>query len=201
MTTGIAIDITVLREAVREEYEEVAACPAKGFHFHVGRLLASRLGYPAGVVADLPDAAVENLAWVGNPFAGGRLGQGAVVLDLGSGAGFDAILAARQVGPAGRVIGVDMTPAMLDKARRNAAALGIENIEFREGFIESLPVDDACIDVVISNGVINLAPDKESVFAEAWRVLRPGGRMQFSDIVVTHEVPKSAREDISLWTG
>lgn len=201
MTTGIAIDITVLREAVREEYEEVAACPAKGFHFHVGRLLASRLGYPADVVADLPDAAVESFAGVGNPFAAGPLAPGAIVLDLGSGAGFDAILAARQVGPAGRVIGVDMTQRMLHKARDNAATLGLDNVEFREGYIESLPVDDASVDVVISNGAINLSPGKDAVFAEAFRVLRPGGRMQFSDIVVTHEVPQSAREDISLWTG
>ncbi len=201
MPTGTAIDITVLRDAVREEYEEVAACPTKGFHFHVGRLLASRLGYPADVVAELPDAAVESFAGVGNPFAPGALDLGAVVLDLGSGAGFDAILAARQVGPTGRVIGIDMTPRMLEKARGTAATLGIENVEFREGYIEALPVDAASIDVVISNGVINLSPDKETVFAEAFRVLRPGGRMQFSDIVVDHAVSEEDRRDISLWTG
>ena len=123
------------------------------------------------------------------------------MLDLGSGAGFDAVLAAQQVGATGRVIGIDMTPTMLDKARATAAALGLDQLEFREGFIEALPVADNSVDVIISNGVINLSPDKARVFAEALRVLKPGGRLQIADIVVGREVPDSAKQDIALWTG
>lgn len=201
MATVATLDRSVLREAIQHEYEEVAACPANGFHFHVGRVLAERLEYPAERVAALPDAVVESFAGVGNPFALGPLQPGETVVDLGSGAGFDAILAAQQVGPAGRVIGIDMTPAMLAKARANAAGLSLDHVEFREGYIEALPVADASVDVVISNGVINLSPDKETVFAEAFRVLKLGGRLQFADIVVGREVPESARNDISLWTG
>jgi SAM-dependent methyltransferase len=201
MATELALDVAELRDAIQQEYAEVAACPAKGFHFHVGRLLAERLGYPHDTVDALPDSAVESFAGVGNPFALGALHAGEAVLDLGSGAGFDAILAARQVGPSGRVIGVDMTPAMLVKARANAQLLGLANAEFREGLIEALPVADAAVDVIISNGVINLAPDKETVFAEAFRVLKPGGRLQIADIIVGRAVPESARNDIALWTG
>lgn len=201
MASDTAIDQAVLRQAIQREYEEVATCPARGYHFHTGRVLAARLGYPAGLVDPLPDSAVESFAGVGYPFATGDLKPGEVVLDLGSGAGFDSILAARQVGPGGRVIGVDMTPAMVAKARANAAGLGLENIEFHEAFIEDLPLDDGSIDVVISNGVINLSPDKDAVFAEAFRVLKPGGRMQISDIVVERQVPEPARSNIDLWTG
>jgi SAM-dependent methyltransferase len=201
MATVSTLDRGVLREAIQQEYAEVAACPASGFHFHVGRYLAQRLEYPEAQVSALPDAAVESFAGVGNPFALGDLRPGEVVLDLGSGAGFDAILAAQQVGPTGAVIGIDMTPAMLVKARANADVLGLSHVEFREGYIEDLPVEDRSVDVVISNGVINLSPDKETVFAEAYRVLRPGGRLQFADIIVGREVPESARDDISLWTG
>lgn len=201
MATDLALDITVLRAAIQHEYEDVAACPAKGFHFHVGRLLADRLGYPAEAVGALPDAAVESFAGVGNPFALGALRPGETVVDLGSGAGFDAILAAQQVGPDGQVIGIDMTPAMIAKACDNATMLGLEQLQFRESYIESLPLDDASVDVIISNGVVNLSPDKETVFREAWRVLRPGGRLQIADIIVEREVPESARNDIDLWTG
>jgi arsenite methyltransferase len=201
MATDLALDITVLRAAIQHEYEDVAACPAKGFHFHVGRLLADRLGYPTAVVSALPDAAVESFAGVGNPFTLGALRLGETVVDLGSGAGFDAILAAQQVGSDGQVIGIDMTPAMIAKARDNASLLGLAQLEFRESYIESLPLDDASVDVIISNGVINLSPDKETVFSEAWRVLRPGGRLQIADIIVEREVPESARNNIDLWTG
>ena len=206
MTTGrigvnSVVDQAALRDAIQHEYEEVAACPTKGFHFHVGRPLASRLGYPSEQTDALPDVVVESFAGVGNPFALGELDPGEVVLDLGSGAGFDAVLAAQQVGPEGRVIGIDMTPAMIGKAREGAALLGLDNIEFREGYIEQLPVEDASVDVIISNGVINLAPDKEAVFSEAYRVIKPGGRLQFADIIVQREVPESARNDIDLWTG
>ena len=201
MAIALSLDLDVLRDAIQHEYEEVAACPTKGFHFHVGRVLAERLGYPAERVEPLPDSVVESFAGVGNPFALGNLRSGEVVLDLGSGAGFDAILAAQQVGPTGAVIGIDMTPAMLAKARANAEALGLTHVKFREGYIEALPVEDASVDVVISNGVINLSPDKETVFGEVFRVLKPGGRVQIADIIVGREVPESARNDISLWTG
>ncbi|MEZ4521543.1 MAG: methyltransferase domain-containing protein [Thermomicrobiales bacterium] len=201
MATSLAVDQDVLRNAIKHEYEEVAAFPTKGFHFHTGRFLAARLGYPATRVDTLPDIAVESFAGVGNPFALGDLRPGEVVLDLGSGAGFDSILASKQVGPEGRVIGIDMTQAMLDKARESAAKLSLENLEFREGYIENLPVDDGSVDAIISNGVINLSPDKQKVFAEAFRVLKPGGRLQISDIIVGREVPESARNNIDLWTG
>ena len=201
MATELSLDLSALREAIQHEYAEVAACPAKGYHFHVGRPLAERLGYPAERVAALPDAVVESFAGVGNPFALGDLRSGETVLDLGSGAGFDTILAAQQVGPRSRVIGVDMTSSMLDKARANAALLGLKQVEFRAGYIEALPIEDGVVDVIISNGVINLSPDKETVFAEALRALKPGGRLQIADIVVGREVPESARNDIALWTG
>jgi len=201
MAVQQALDIDLLRSAIQEEYAEVAACPLKGFHFHTGRFLADRLGYPAERVDPLPDAVVGSFAGVGNPFSWGDLAPGERVLDLGSGAGFDAVLAAQMVGPTGRVIGVDMTPAMLDKARRNAELVGLGNAEFREGFLEALPVEDSVADVVISNGVINLCPDKASVLAEAFRVLKPGGRLQIADIVVNKAVPDGAKQDIALWTG
>lgn len=201
MTVDLSLDTDLLRAAIQDEYAEVAACPLKGFHFHTGRFLADRLGYPADRVAALPDVAVESFAGVGNPFSWGDPRPGETVVDLGSGAGFDALLAAQSVGPTGRVIGVDMTPAMLDKARGNAALLGLEHVEFREGFLEALPVAAESADLVISNGVINLCPDKSVALAEAFRVLRPGGRLQISDIVVATAVPGDAKADIALWTG
>jgi arsenite methyltransferase len=201
MAPGLLLDVDVLRSAIQDEYAQVAACPLQGFHFHTGRFLAARLGYPAARVDGLPDHAVESFAGVGNPFSWGDLASGEVVVDLGVGAGFDALLATRMVGPTGRVIGIDMTPAMLDKARRGATLLGLTNTEFREGFLEDLPVPDAVADVVISNGVLNLCPDKATVLAEAYRVLTPGGRVQMADIVVTRAVPGDAKQDIALWTG
>lgn len=201
MKPSVLLDVDVLRSAIQKEYAEVAADPQKGFHFHTGRCLADRLGYPADRVDALPDAAVESFAGVGNPFSWGDLQPGEAVVDLGCGAGFDALLAARMVGSEGRVIGVDMTPAMLEKARQNAALLGLTTVELREGYLEALPVADATADVLISNGVINLCPDKAAVLAEAHRVLKPGGRLQVADIVVAKEVPRSAKEDIALWTG
>ncbi|MBI3978320.1 MAG: methyltransferase domain-containing protein [Chloroflexi bacterium] len=200
MALDLNIDVSILRSAIQEEYAEVAACPTKGFHFHTGRALAGKLGYD-DLVEGLVEAVVESFAGVGNPFSLGRIESGATVLDLGSGAGLDSILAARQVGAAGRVIGVDMTPAMLNKASANAELLGLANVEFRQGYAEALPVGGATVDVVISNGVINLCPDKAAVFRELYRALRPGGRLQIADIVVRREVPPSARGDISLWTG
>jgi SAM-dependent methyltransferase len=201
MVTSSALNTDLLRVAIQEEYGEVAACPLKGFHFHTGRMLANRLGYSAERVDPRPEPVVESFAGVGNPFSWGELQPGEHVVDLGSGAGFDALLAASMVGPKGRVTGVDMTAAMVDKARHNADLLGLRNVEFREGLLEKLPLPDGQADVVISNGVINLCPDKATVLAEAFRVLKPGGRMQVSDIVVTRAVPDDAKQDIALWTG
>jgi SAM-dependent methyltransferase len=201
MTTSVLLDVDVLRTAIQEEYAEVAACPMKGFHFHTGRFLADRLDYSAERVDALPDSVVESFAGVGNPFSWGDLQPGETVVDLGCGAGFDTILAAQMVGSEGRVIGVDMTPAMLNKARRNAELLGLSNVDLREGYLEELPVANATADVVISNGVINLCPDKPTALAEAFRVLKPGGRLQIVDIIVAKAVPEDAKQDIALWTG
>ena len=201
MVASVALDLSLLRTAIQREYTEVATDPQKGFHFHTGRELAARLGYPAERVASLPDAVVESFAGVGNPFSWGDLNPGETVVDLGSGAGFDAVLAARMVGREGRVIGVDMTPAMVIRARLSADLLGLTNVEFREGYLEALPVADETADAIISNGVINLSPDKTAVAAEAFRVLTPGGRLQLADIVVGKAVPEDAKQDIDLWTG
>jgi SAM-dependent methyltransferase len=201
MVTTVPLDLDQLRSAIQDEYTEVASCPWKGFHFHTGRFLADRLGYPAERVESLPDPVIESFAGVGNPFSWGDLASGEQVVDLGSGAGFDALLAAQMVGEDGRVIGIDMTPAMLAKARANAQLLDQTNIEFREGLLEALPVDDAAADVVISNGVINLCPDKAAVLDEAFRILKPGGRIQIADIIVGKAVPEGAKQDIALWTG
>jgi SAM-dependent methyltransferase len=201
MTTQTLLDVDVLRAAIQDEYAAVANDPGRGFHFHTGRFLTGKLGYPREWVDSLPEAVVESFAGVGNPFTWGALAPGETVVDLGSGAGFDAVLAARMVGASGRVIGVDMTSTMLDKSRQNARLLGLGNVEFRAGYLEALPVADAKADVVISNGVINLCPDKPSVLAEAFRVLKPGGRLQIADIVVTKVVPEDAKQDIALWTG
>jgi SAM-dependent methyltransferase len=195
------VDAAALRAEVRRKYREVALDPGAEFHFHTGRPLAARLGYPDAVVARLPEAAVESFAGVGNPFALRVLEPGERAVDIGCGAGFDTLVAADQVGPTGRVVGVDMTPEMLGKARRTVAELGLAHVDVREGLAEQLPVDDAWADVVISNGVINLCADKAAVFAEIRRVLRPGGVLQFADIANGNPVPVAAMRDIDLWTG
>ena len=201
MTLSLKLDREQLRRAIRAEYAEVATTPDKGFHFHTGRPLARLLGYPEEETDPLPEAVIESFAGVGNPFIFGRLQSGETVVEVGSGAGLDATLAARQVGPTGRVIGVDMTPAMLEKARANVARLGLQQVEFRQGYMEELPIEAATADVVISNGVLNLSPDKVTVFREIARVLKPGGRIQIADIVVQKAVPDTAKEQIDLWTG
>ena len=199
--TPAGVDRNELRSQIRQKYHEVATDPEKGFHFHTGAPLARMLGYTEEEVAALPGATVESFAGTGNPFSLGSLEPGATVLDIGCGAGFDTLLAARQVGQGGRVIAVDMTEAMLLKAATGAAALSLVNVTTRLGYAEALPVEDGGVDVVISNGVINLCPDKEAVLREVWRVLRPGGRIQIADIVVHKEVDQSAKDDISLWSG
>ena len=199
--TASRVDRDTLRRQISEKYTGVALEPEAGFHFHTGRPLAAMLGYPHTAVDQLPPATVESFAGVGNPFSMGALRPGETVVDVGCGAGFDTLIAAHQVGPSGRVIGVDMTDAMIIKARAGARALGVENVEVRQGFAESLPVDDGVADVVISNGVINLTPDKITAMREIYRVLKPGGRFQIGDIVVHKEVPQEAKDDIDLWSG
>jgi len=196
----LPVDAVALREEVKNKYRDVATNPQGKFHFHTGRPLARRLGYDEAVVAGMPDSAVESFAGVGNPFSLATLKAGERVIDLGSGGGFDCFIAAQQVGPAGRVVGIDMTEEMLARSRASAAAMGLGQVEFRAGIIEDLPVDDGWADAVISNGVINLCADKRRVFSEIMRVLRPGGRLQFADIASGRPVPESAIRNIDLWT-
>ena len=200
MSDALPVDAAALREEVKTKYREVAVNPHAGFHFHTGRPLARRLGYADAVVARLPDSAVEAFAGVGNPFSQGALRPGERIIDLGSGGGFDCFVAAGQVGPEGRVVGVDMTEEMLHRSRAAATAMGLGNVEFRQGIIEDLPVEDGWADAVISNGVINLCADKRRVFTEIMRVLRSGGRLQFADIANGKEVPAGALRNIDLWT-
>ena len=199
--TEPVVDVATLRDQVREKYREVADDPHRSYHFHTGRPLAARLGYEAAAVDPLPDRAVESFAGVGNPFSLRTLAVGERVVDVGSGAGFDTFIAAGQVGPTGRVVGVDMTPEMLAKSRETTAQLGLDHVEIREGLAEQLPVEDGWADAVISNGVINLCADKRAVFEEIFRVLGPGGWMQFADIANGRPVPPEALRDIDLWTG
>ena len=197
----VAVDVDALREDVKSKYREVAIDPHGAYHFHTGRYLAWHLGYDDGFVASLPDAAVESFAGVANPFSLRPLSKGERVVDVGAGAGFDSFVAAHQVGETGKVVGVDMTDAMLVKSRATAGKLGLSHVEFREGFAERLPVEDGWADVMISNGVINLCADKKATFAEIYRVLRPGGRLQFADIANGKPVPASAIRNIDLWTA
>jgi arsenite methyltransferase len=195
------LDFEQLREAIRQEYAEVALKPQQGFHFHTGRPLARMLGYDDRWLEGIPEGSIESFAGTGNPFSLEIPQPGEHVVDVGSGAGMDSLIAARMVGPGGRVIAVDMTPAMLEKARRSAFEAGFTNIEFRQGLAESLPVLDGWADVVISNGVLNLMPDKDAALREMARVLKPGGRLQIGDILVQKPVPASAKRNIDLWTG
>jgi SAM-dependent methyltransferase len=196
-----SINLELLRAAIREEYELVAVEPEHGFHFHTGRPLARLLGYPDEWLDGIPESSIESFAGTGNPFSLGALHPGEKIVDVGSGAGFDSLIAARMVAPAGLVVGVDMTPAMLKKARRAAGEAGIGNVEFRLGYAEALPVEAGWADVVISNGVLNLVPDKSNTLQEMARVLKPGGHVQIGDILVQKAVPESARQKIDLWTG
>lgn len=201
MGEGSVVDASVLRSQVREKYRDVAADPHREFHFHLGRVAAERYGYDPAVLDALPEAAIESFAGVANPFSLRTLESGERVVDVGAGAGFDAFVAARLVGADGAVVGVDMTPEMLAKARQTAVALGLHHVEFREGLAEKLPIEDEAADVVISNGVINLVADKQLAFAEIFRVLRSGGTLQFADIANGRPVPEEAVRDIDLWTA
>ncbi len=200
-TEALRLDLAGLRAAIREEYEAVALEPGQGFHFHTGRPLARMVGYEEAWLDGLSTLAVESFAGTGNPFSLGQIRSGERVVDVGCGAGMDSLIAARMTGPEGQVIGVDMTPAMLQKARQAAAESNVENVEFREGYGEALPVAAGWADVVISNGVLNLMPDKGAALQEMARVLKPGGRLQIADILVEKPVPDDARQKIDLWTG
>lgn len=195
------IDLETLRCEISKEYAEVASNPTKGFHFHTGRPLAKILGYGDELLTGVPEKSVEAFAGTGNPFSLGAIRPGENVVDIGSGAGIDSLIAARMTGPSGEVVGIDMTPEMLERARAAAAEAGLENVTFHQGHVESVPVPDGWADLVISNGVVNLCPDKSAVFGEMFRVLKPGGRLQIGDILVQKEVPQSAKDNIALWTG
>jgi len=199
--TDLPVDADQLRQEVSKKYRAVAIAPHAEYHFHTGRRLAARLGYDSMVVDFLPDTAVESFAGVANPFALRRLSAGERVVDAGSGAGFDCFIAADQVGPTGQVVGIDMTAEMLEKSRTTARKLGRDNVEFRDGLLEDMPVENGWADVVISNGVFNLCADKRQVFSEVKRVLRPGGHLQFADIANGKQVPEAAIRDIDLWTA
>ena len=199
--TDPPVDVDVLREEIRKTYTDVSTDTEQEFIFPTGRSWATELGYPEPELSRVPEATVESFAGVANHWTLGRIDPGAVVLDLGCGAGTDLLIAAQMTGADGRVIGVDMTSSMLERARASAAEMGIANVELHESLIESLPLENASVDVVISNGVIDLVPDKDAVFDEIDRVLRPGGRLQVADVVIHNEVSEDARKRIDLWTG
>ena len=194
------VDIDVLREEIEKTYSDVTTKPEEEFIFPTGRAWAEDLGYPPEL-ANVPDASVESFAGVANHWVLGDVSEGQVALDLGCGAGTDLLIAAQKVGPSGRAIGIDMTPSMVERARQSAEEMGLGNAELHEGLIEQIPLPDESIDVVISNGVIDLVPDKDAVFSEIDRVLRPGGRLQIADVVIHKEVSEDARQRIDLWTG
>jgi arsenite methyltransferase len=199
--SGIPVDVDVLRAEIRKTYSDVSTDQDAEFIFPTGRAWAEELGYPQPELGRIPDDSVESFAGVANHWALGRIEPGAVVLDLGCGAGTDLLIAAQMTGREGHAIGVDMTAGMLERAQASASAMGLANVALHEALIEALPVDDESVDVVISNGVIDLVPDKDAVFDEIDRVLRPGGRLQLADVVIHHEVSEDARERIDLWTG
>ncbi len=195
------VDVQELRNEVQKKYRDVAEKPEGNYHFHTGRQHAIRLGYDQATLDQLADEACEAFAGMANPFHWETPGPGERVVDLGSGGGMDSFFAALCVGKEGRVIGVDMTPQMLERSRQLARKFGFDNVEFREGYIERSPVDDGWADVVISNGVFNLCPDKLGVCREVARILRPGGRMMIADMCIEKPIPESALRDIDLWTG
>jgi arsenite methyltransferase len=200
MALELDIDVDLLKREIKKTYASVSQEPEKDFVFPTGRAWAEDLDYPPEL-ANVPEAAMESFAGVANPFSLGRLEPGERVADLGCGAGTDTLVAAQMVGPDGSVTGIDMTPEMLAKAQTAKAGLGVTNVEFVEGEIERLPFEDETLDVVISNGVIDLVPDKDAVFAEIFRVLKPRGRIQIADVTIQNPVSEAGRRDIDLWTG
>ena len=201
MAVETGIDVARLKREIRKTYADVSREPDKDFIFPTGPAWALDLGYPPDLLERIPEETAASFAGVANPFSLGRLEPGECVLDVGCGAGMDTLVAAQMVGPTGRVVGIDMTAEMLAKARASAEAMGAANVELVEGEAESLPFGDETFDVVISNGVIDLVPDKEAVFAEVFRVLIPGGRVQIADVTVQNPVSEAGKRDIDLWTG
>jgi len=199
--TEAPVDVDVLRDEIRRTYTDVSTDAEQDFIFPTGRAWAEDLGYPQPELSRVPEATVESFAGVANHWTLGRIEPGAIVLDLGCGAGTDLLIAAQMAGPDGRVIGVDMTRSMLERACASAQRMGLANVELHEALIEALPLEDNSVDVVISNGVIDLVPDKDAVFDEIDRVLRPGGRLQVADVIIHTEVSEDARARIDLWTG
>ncbi|MBI4205473.1 MAG: methyltransferase domain-containing protein [Betaproteobacteria bacterium] len=198
----VGFDVTRLKQEVRQTYASVARDPNGNFHFHRGPEYAARLlGYDLAELKSLPQIVAAPFAGVGNPFLMDNLSPGGTVVDIGSGAGMDCLLAGRRVGPEGTVVGVDMTDEMIERARAGAEEAGLDHVRFEKGDINKLPVDPDSVDVVISNGVFNLAPDKAALFTELYRVVKAGGRLQFADITVGVELSEDARNDIDLWTG
>jgi arsenite methyltransferase len=200
MKVEVDIDAALLKSEIKKTYASVSTEPEKDFIFPTGRPWAEDLGYP-DELANVPETAVQSFAGVANPFSLGRLEASKRVLDLGSGAGTDALVAAQMVGPEGVVIGIDMTPEMLATARAAAEEMGSTNVEFVESEAERLPFADGSFDIVISNGVIDLIPDKDAVFSELFRVLTRGGRLQIADVTIQHPVSEEGRRNIDLWTG
>jgi arsenite methyltransferase len=203
MATPLSINISVeeLLDAIKSEYSNVAIHPEKGYHFHTGRAALDRIGYDEALYDHVPEENIKSFAGTGNPFSLGPISDGDVVVDVGSGSGFDALVASQLVGQEGRVVGIDMTHEMLSKARSGAKTMGATNLEFREGYADNLPLSDNFADVLISNGVLNLTPDKEKTLREWARVLKPGGCLYVGDILVSKRIPQEALDDISLWTG
>jgi SAM-dependent methyltransferase len=200
MAVEVEIDVELLKSEIKKIYASVSEQPQTEFIFPTGRAWAEDLDYP-DELANVPEAAVESFAGVANPWTMGHLAPGERVLDLGSGAGTDSLIAAQMVAPTGRVTGIDMTPAMLSKARAAASQMGATNVKFVESEAEQLPFADGSFDVVVSNGVIDLIPDKDAIFAELYRVLTPGGRLQIADVTIQNPVSAEGRRNIDLWTG
>jgi arsenite methyltransferase len=195
------LDVALLRSEIQRTYADVSTQPDQEFIFPTGRAWALDLGYPQDLLARVPEASCESFAGVANPFSMGALQPGEDVLDVGCGACMDTLVAAQMVGPTGSVTGIDMTPEMVAKARGSIAEMGLGNVTIVEGSAEHLPFDDASFDVVLSNGVIDLIPDKDAVFSEITRVLRSGGRIQVADVTIQNPVSEESKRDIDLWAG
>ena len=201
LTPAAPVDVEVLRDEIQKTYSNVSTRPEEEFIFPTGRAWAEELEYPPELLDRVPERSVESFAGVANHFKLGQVNAGEAVLDLGCGAGTDLLIAAQMTGPSGRAIGIDMTSAMVERARDSAAEMGLDNVEVHEGMIERVPVPDESVDVVISNGVIDLVPDKDAVFAEIWRVLRGNGRLQIADVTIRNPVSEEGKRNIDLWTG
>jgi arsenite methyltransferase len=203
MTCPAGFNIEKLRQLVRAQYERLAREPDGNFHFHRGpRYAVGMLVYDAQELAMIPEESTASFSGVGNPQRIGGIGAGETILDVGCGAGMDLLLAAQRIGATGHVIGVDMTPAMIERAKCAALKTGLwKNVEIRRGMAEELPVESETVDIVISNSVLHLSADKPRWFAEIWRVLRPGGRFYLADVVIQRELSLAVRSDVDMWAA